>query len=73
MEFELEDEESNSTKEDELEEEEPQTPSLSILVWERRQPERYTPPYFHSSFILSVSDDDPSTVREVVDSKDGKL
>ena len=44
VEFELEDEKSDSIEEDELEEEEPQTPALRRLVWERRQPERYTPP-----------------------------
>jgi hypothetical protein len=40
---------------------------------ERRQLERYTPPDFHSSFSFSITDDDPITVREAVDSKDGKL
>jgi hypothetical protein len=35
--------------------------------------ERYTPPDFHSNFSLSITDDDPRTVREAVDSKDGKL
>jgi hypothetical protein len=33
----------------------------------------YTPPDFHSNFILSITDDDPRTVREAVDLEDGKL
>jgi hypothetical protein len=35
--------------------------------------ERYTSPYFHSNFPLSNTDDDLRTVREAVDSEDGKL
>jgi hypothetical protein len=35
--------------------------------------ERYTPLYFHSNLSLSMTDDDPRTVREAVDSEDGKL
>jgi hypothetical protein len=46
---------------------------LRRSVWERRQPERYTPLDFHSSFSLSITNDDPRTIREVVDSEDGKL
>jgi hypothetical protein len=46
---------------------------LRRLVWERRQLERYSPPDFHSNFSLSITDDDPRTVREAVDSEDGKL
>jgi hypothetical protein len=46
---------------------------LRRSVWERRQYERYTPPDFHSNSVLSITDDDPSTVREALDSKDGKL
>jgi hypothetical protein len=33
----------------------------------------YTPSYFHSTFALSITDDDPRTVSEAVDSEDGKL
>jgi hypothetical protein len=33
----------------------------------------YTPFDFCSNFSLSINDDDPRTVREVVDSEDGKL
>jgi hypothetical protein len=43
------------------------------LVRERRLPERYTPSNFHSNFSLSIIDDDPRTIREVVDSKYGYL
>ena len=42
-------------------------------VRERRQPERYSPSAFSSNFALFVTDDDPRTVREAVDSEDGKL
>jgi hypothetical protein len=42
-------------------------------VRERRQPERYSPPDFHSNFSLSITDDDPRTVREAVNSEDSKL
>jgi len=40
---------------------------------EKRQPERYSPSAFGSSFSLTITDDDPRTVREAVDSEDGKL
>jgi hypothetical protein len=43
------------------------------LVRERRLPKRYTPSDFHSNFALSITNDDPRTVREVVDLKDGNL
>jgi hypothetical protein len=46
---------------------------LRRLVQERRLPKRYTPYDFYSNFSLSITDDDPINVREVVDSKDGKL
>ena len=42
-------------------------------VRERRQPERYIPSVICSNFYLTITDDDPITVREVVDSEDGKL
>jgi hypothetical protein len=42
-------------------------------VRERRQPERYSPPDFRSNFALSITDDDPKTVREAVNSEDSKL
>jgi hypothetical protein len=49
------------------------TPVLRRSVRERRQLERYTPPHFHSNFALSIIDDDPRTVREEIDSEDGKI
>ena len=42
-------------------------------VQERRQPERHSPSAFYSNFALSITNDDPRTVKEAVDSKDGKL
>jgi hypothetical protein len=41
-------------------------------VQEKRLLERYTPSDFCSNFDLSITDDDPRTVREAMDS-DGKL
>ena len=35
--------------------------------------ERYTLSDFHSNFGFPITNDDPRTVREVVDSEDGKL
>ena len=42
-------------------------------VRERRQPERYSPSALCSGFALTITDDEPRTVREAVDSEDGKL
>jgi hypothetical protein len=42
-------------------------------VRDRRQPERYSPPDFRSNFSLSITDDDPRTVREAVNLEDSKL
>ena len=69
MEFDLKDDEANSTEEHELEEEDPHTPVLRRSDRESRLPERY----IHSNFSLSIIDDDPRTVREAVDLEDGKL
>jgi hypothetical protein len=46
---------------------------LRRSVRERRLLERYTPSDFHSNFDLSITDDDPRTVREAVDSEDANL
>lgn len=73
IEFEVKEEESDSTIEEESENEEPQTPGVRRSVGERRQPERYSPSTFCSNFALSITDDDPRTVKEAVDSEDGKL
>ena len=43
------------------------------LVRERRQLERYRPSDFCSNFSLTITDDDPRTVREAIDSEDGNL
>ena len=73
IEFDLKDDESDSTEEHESEEEDPHTPVLRRSDRERRLPERYSPPDFRSNFSLSITDDDPRTVREAVDSEDGNL
>jgi hypothetical protein len=73
IEFEPKDDESDSTEEHESEEEDPHTLVLRISVREKRLSERYTPSYFYSNFSLSITDDDPRTIREVVDSEDEKL
>ena len=68
--FELKEDESDSTIEEDSEEEEPQTPAIRRSVLERRQLERYSPSAFRSNFSLNITDDDPRTIREAVDSKD---
>jgi hypothetical protein len=73
IEFDLKDDESDSTEEQESEEEDMHTPVLRRLVQEIRILERYTLSYFHSNFALSIIDDDPITVREAVDLEDGNL
>jgi hypothetical protein len=76
IELELDDAKFESSEEEEAEEEEeeePHTPVLRRSVRERRQPERYSPPDFCSNFALSITDDDPRTVREAVNSEDSKL
>ena len=40
---------------------------------DKRKPKRYSPPNFHSNFSLSITNDDPKTVREAVNSEDSKL
>jgi hypothetical protein len=74
IELELDDAKSESSEEDEAEEEEePHTLVLRRSVRERRKPERYSSPDFRSNFALSITDDDPRTVREAVNSEDSKL
>eukprot|EP00253_Pinus_taeda_P005617 PITA_05617 len=73
IEFEIKEEESDPTAEEESEDEEPQTLGVRRSVRERRQQERYSPSTFCSNFSLSITDYDPRTVKEAVDSKDGKL
>ena len=62
-----------STEEYEAKEEESHTPVLRRSVRERRQPARYSPPDFSSNFALSITNDDPRTIREAVDLGDGKF
>eukprot|EP00253_Pinus_taeda_P003719 PITA_03719 len=73
LEFDLKEEESDSTIEEESEDEEPQTAGVRRSVQARRQLERYSPSAFGSNFALSITDDDPITMKEAVDSEDGKL
>ena len=73
IEFELKEDESDSTTEEDSEEEAPQTPVVRRSTRERRQPKRYSPYAFCSGFALTITDDDPRTVTEAVDSEDGKL
>eukprot|EP00253_Pinus_taeda_P005980 PITA_05980 len=73
IEFELKEEESDSTTDEESEDEKLQTSSVRRSVRERRQPERYSPSAFCSNFSLSITDDDPKTVKETIDLGDGKL
>eukprot|EP00253_Pinus_taeda_P027949 PITA_27949 len=73
IEFELKEEESDYVAEEQSEDEEPQTPAVRRSARERRQLERYSPFSFCSNFALFVTDYDPRTVKEAVDSEDGKL
>ena len=76
MEFEIVNEGSNSFEEElsqSYEEMELQTPSLRRYDHVRRPVERYSPPDFFSSFILSTINDEPRSVKEVVSSEECKL
>eukprot|EP00253_Pinus_taeda_P028426 PITA_28426 len=73
IEFELKEEKSDSTVEEESKDEEPQTLGVRRSVQERRQPERYSPFALCSNFALSITDDDPRTVKGAVDLEDGTL
>ena len=67
IEFKLEGEEFDSIEEAKSEEEEPYTPFFRRSSQEIRQPERYSPPDFCSHFAISIIDDDPRNLKEVVD------
>ena len=73
IDFELKEYELDSTAEEDSEEEEPQTPAVRRSARERRQPESYSPFASYSNFSLTITDDNPRIIMEVVDSKDGKL
>ena len=68
IEFELKEDELDSTTEEDSEEKEPQTPAVRRSVRERRKPERYSPSASCLNFSLTITDDDPRTFREAVDS-----
>ena len=51
IDFELKEDESDSTTEEDSEEEEPQTPVMRRSAREIRQPERYSPSAFCSNFF----------------------
>ena len=57
IEFELKEDESDSTTEEGSKKEEPQTPTVRRSVRERRKPERYIPYAFCSNFSLTITDD----------------
>jgi hypothetical protein len=76
IELDLDDAKSESSEEEEEkeeEEEEPHTPVLRRAVRDKSQTKGYNPPDFRSKFSLSVTDDDPKTIREAVNSEDSKL
>ena len=76
MEFELKNEAFDSFEEESFEsdeEVEPQTLALRRHDHVRRSVERYSPPNFHSSFVLSVINDEPRFVKESINPEEGKL
>ena len=76
MEFELKNEGSDYFEEESLEsddEVELQTPTLRRYQRVRRLFERYNPHYFHSSFILSIINDEPRSVNDAVSFEECKL
>eukprot|EP00253_Pinus_taeda_P020668 PITA_20668 len=73
IEFELKEEESDSTTKEESEDEEPQTSVVRRSIRERRQLERYSPYALCSNFALSITDDYPRTMKEAVDLEDEKI
>ena len=73
IQFKLEGEESDSIEEAESEEEEPHTLVLRRSSREIRQPEKHSPPDFHSHFAMSITNDDPRNVKESVNSKDSDI
>ena len=76
MEIELQNKGSNSFEEESsklVDEVELQTPSLRRSNHEKRPVERYSPPNFHFSFVLSTINDEPRSVKEVVIFEECKL
>jgi len=68
MKYQPKEEESNSTMEEESKDEESETPGVRRSVREGMQRERYSPSTFCSNFCLSITDNDPITIKEVVGS-----
>ena len=52
---------------------EPHTPSLRRYDHVRRLVERYSPPDFCSSFVLSIINDEPRFVEEAINCEECKL
>ena len=77
MEFKLKNEGYYSFEEEETlkldDEVEPHTPSLRRSNRVRRPVERYSPPDFHSRFVLFAINDEPRSVKEKVSSEECKL
>jgi hypothetical protein len=72
--FELRNEEDNSDELIESEEEvEQPNPLVRRLERVRKIVERYSPPEFHSTFVLNSIDDEPKSVGEAVNSTKGEL
>ena len=73
IEFKLEGEKYDSMEEVESKEDEPHTPVLRRSSQEIRKLERYSPPDFCTHFAMSITDDDPKNVNEIVNSEDSDL
>jgi hypothetical protein len=74
VQFELRNEEDDLDESIELEEEvEQHSPIVRRLERIRKPVKRYSPPDFHSTFVLSSIDDEPKLVSEAVESVEGKL
>ena len=50
-----------------------QTPTLRRSDHVRRPVERYSPPDFCSAFVLFAINDEPRSVKEAINSQEGKL
>jgi hypothetical protein len=72
--FELRNKEDDSNESTESNEEVEQ-PTLVVRrsVRVRNPVKRYSPPNFHSTFVLTTTDEEPKSVGEVVDSTEGRL
>ena len=76
MEFQLNNEGSDSFEEELFESDEEvelQTPSLRRSDRVRRPVERYIPPDFRSAFVLSTINDEPRSVKEAISFEECKL